>query len=1004
MAATSVGQIGLDLVVNRNQFDKQMSGISSLAKKAGAALTAAFAVKKIADFGKSCIELGSDLAEVQNVVDVTFPHMTAQVDKFAKDAAASFGLSETMAKKFAGTFGAMAKAFGFSESEAYDMSTALTGLAGDVASFYNISQDEAYTKLKSVFTGETETLKDLGVVMTQNALDAYAMANGYGRVTAKMSEAEKVALRYAFVQDQLTAATGDFTRTSDSWANQVRILKLNFESLKATIGQGLISVLTPVLKVINSLLAKLMTLASAFKSFAALITGKKAESGGGIGALGTEAAAAGDDLGSAAGAADSLADSAKGAGGAAKKAAKEMKALMGFDAVNKLQDQSDDSGDSGSGGGGGAGGASGSGVDFGSLSDGDTIIDKLDSKFQKLIDRMKELASLFKKGFTIGFGDSEKRIDEIKEHLSGIKQSLNDIFTDERVVQAANNLWDSLALNTGKVAGSFASIGVTLATNLIGGIDRYLSDSKEYIKDRLVSIFDANSEIAGHIGDICTNIADIFTMFASEDGQRITASIIGIFADAGLGIAEVLSRDVSNALGVINGVIEENKEKLKTAIANTLAPLAEIGESIHKLVQDTFSKVSEVYDTYIGPAFTRIKNGFSEIFGAALDAYNTYLAPVLDWISQRFSELVTTYIQPLLDSFLELWGQAVEAVSVFWEFISPFVAWFVEKFIAEIANKLEWLWTKFEAVISLISTLLTGFMDVLKGLIEFIVGVFTGDWDKAWDGIKTIFSGIWDAIKKIVEAAWNFICNTIKTFIDSAKNTIQVKLNGIKTFMSGIWDTIKNLAKTAWNSIKTFITNPIKAAKDVLSSVLDSIKSKFSSVFSAIKNAVRNPINAIIGFLNGLIRGMASAVNSIANMFNGLSIDLPGWLADLTGFSSIGFNLPTWSPGSIPYLAQGGFVKANTPQLAMIGDNRHQGEIVAPEDKMQDMVNAAVKAVAGTGGVSKAELESIINNAVMRIIAALGQMGFFVDGQLMAKALQKATEELNYLQNPVKIV
>ena len=148
MAAESVGQIGLDLVVNQNQFKRQMSGITGLAKKAGAALAAAFAVKKIVQFGNECIKLGSDLAEVQNVVDVTFPAMTAQVDKFAKSAAGSFGLSETMAKRFTGTFGAMAKAFGFSEQAAYDMSTTLTGLSGDIASFYNISQDEAYTKLK----------------------------------------------------------------------------------------------------------------------------------------------------------------------------------------------------------------------------------------------------------------------------------------------------------------------------------------------------------------------------------------------------------------------------------------------------------------------------------------------------------------------------------------------------------------------------------------------------------------------------------------------------------------------------------------------------------------------------------------------------------------------------------------------------------------------------------------------------------------------------------------
>ena len=196
---TKVGDIFLDLNINKKGFQTQLGSIGKLATKAGATIAAAFSVKKIIDFGKACIDLGSDLAEVQNVVDVTFPHMTKTIDEFASGAAAKFGLSETMAKKFTGTFGSMAEAFGFSEKQAADMATTLTGLAGDVASFYNISQDEAYTKLKSVFSGETETLKDLGIVMTQSALDAYALANGYGKVTSKMTEAEKVSLRYAFV-------------------------------------------------------------------------------------------------------------------------------------------------------------------------------------------------------------------------------------------------------------------------------------------------------------------------------------------------------------------------------------------------------------------------------------------------------------------------------------------------------------------------------------------------------------------------------------------------------------------------------------------------------------------------------------------------------------------------------------------------------------------------------------------------------------------------------------
>ena len=307
------------------------------------AMAAAFSVKKLVDFSAQCIELGSDLQEVQNVVDVTFPAMKKQVDAFAQNAASSFGLSETMAKRFTGTFGAMAKAFGFNEQAAYDMSTTLTGLAGDIASFYNISQDEAYTKLKSVFTGETESLKDLGIVMTQSALDSYALANGYGKVTANMSEAEKVALRYRFVQDQLSAASGDFIRTSDGWANQIRVLQLQFDSLKATIGQGLINVLTPVIKVINAIIGKLMSLANAFKSFTELISGKSSSGDG------TNATAAG--MKAVASAADNANSAVSGVGSAAKKAAKDMKGITtGIDELNIIQAPDESGSDGGSGG------------------------------------------------------------------------------------------------------------------------------------------------------------------------------------------------------------------------------------------------------------------------------------------------------------------------------------------------------------------------------------------------------------------------------------------------------------------------------------------------------------------------------------------------------------------------------------------------------------------------------------------------------------------------------
>lgn len=288
MAIKSDGQVVIDTRINTNGFSagvngmkKQMTTLSGSLLKFGKMLGVVFAVNKLIDFGREAIDLGSDLQEVQNVVDVTFTTMNDAVDQFARNAAKSAGLSETMAKKYTGTFGAMAKAFDFAEKESFDMATSLTQLAGDVASFYNLTQDEAYTKLKSVFTGETESLKDLGVVMTQSALDAFAMAEGYGKTTKQMTEQEKVALRYAFVLDQLSGASGDFARTSDGWANQMRILSLNFDSFKANIGQALINIFTPLLRILNIIVDKMAQLSQRFVAFSEALVGKSTSGGGG---------------------------------------------------------------------------------------------------------------------------------------------------------------------------------------------------------------------------------------------------------------------------------------------------------------------------------------------------------------------------------------------------------------------------------------------------------------------------------------------------------------------------------------------------------------------------------------------------------------------------------------------------------------------------------------------------------------------------------------------------
>lgn len=228
------------------------SAFSGLAGKIGGIMATAFAFDEIVEFGKEAVELGSALSEVQNVVDVTFGDASGSINEFSRNAIKQFGLSELSAKQFTSTIGAMLKSMGdFDQAELVEMSTALAGLAGDMASFYNLDAQEAFDKLRAGISGETEPLKQLGINLSVANLEAFALANGITKTYDKMTEQEKALLRYNYLLSATADAQGDFARTQDSWANQTRILTEEFNSLKGTLGQGLINVLNPIVTAIN---------------------------------------------------------------------------------------------------------------------------------------------------------------------------------------------------------------------------------------------------------------------------------------------------------------------------------------------------------------------------------------------------------------------------------------------------------------------------------------------------------------------------------------------------------------------------------------------------------------------------------------------------------------------------------------------------------------------------------------------------------------------------------
>lgn len=254
------GTLEFDTKIDQTGFDKGVSNLNNAAMSAGNIMKGFLganlfqaAGEQLLDFAKKGIQLASDLEEVQNVVDVTFGDGAAEINQFAKEASASFGLTELQAKQFSGTIGAMVKSMGLTETEALDMSTSLVGLAGDMASFYNLDHEEAFNKIRSGIAGETEPLKQLGINMSQANLEAYALAKGIKKAYSDMGEAEKVQLRYGYIMEQTNDAQGDFVRTQDSYANQIRTLQNNLDTLGANVGKLLVPALTSAVGWLNDL-------------------------------------------------------------------------------------------------------------------------------------------------------------------------------------------------------------------------------------------------------------------------------------------------------------------------------------------------------------------------------------------------------------------------------------------------------------------------------------------------------------------------------------------------------------------------------------------------------------------------------------------------------------------------------------------------------------------------------------------------------------------------------
>ena len=793
----------------------------------------------VLEFGRQAFELGSSITEVENVVNVAFGNMADKAYEFASTAKEQFGLSELAAKQYAGTMMAMLNSTGVAQDAAAEMSTTLAGLAGDLASFYNISTDEAFMKLRSAIAGETEPMRQLGVNMTVATLESYALSQGITKSWQSMTQAEQAMLRYNYLMSATAQQQGDYARTINSFANQWRLLTLNVQQFSATIGQGLIAAVLPALQALNALMSVLQRAAEAFRDFMYVLTGYKPQSSGGIvndlAGIGDTASDLGD-LGSAG-------DTAAGGLDDATSAAEDLKkalSVLSFDELNQLSDTSvpDDSTPSSGSGGGGVGGLGG-GSGLGGL---DSITDALGKS--ELPEAINEWAERIRDAFLDH--DWDRLGEEIAWGINKGMQAIYDAINWENVgpkitaftsafTQTLNSLvnhidWDLM----GKTVGAGVNTIVNTLNQLIEGFDFTNLGSKlsEGLRGAISEIQWTN--LGNLLGNYFMIPWNMFSGFIAQMAQENNAGLTGF---------EQLGISLGNAF---NGIFN----KIDFGVIGTT-----LSNGINGAFQVLRNFVATVeWDDLAVNIYTGLNNMINGI----------------DWATAGAT--LSLFVTELLGTFSRV------AQETDWEGLG--------RGIGQFLSNIDWL-----TIIGQVGTILwEAFSGMLAGLFDTSAGKVIIGFVAGLTAVKGVFSLVdigSSAAKWVTDAATNFsnLGSLIKTgTIPEAATAISAisgeggifskLVTGAGKFVTGavtkLGGLIAAIGPAGWIAIG------IGAGVIAIIANWDKIK----EAALAVKDWVSEKFQQLIDFFTGIPGKIGEIVNNIVNWFN----ELPGRIGEAIGF------------------------------------------------------------------------------------------------------------------------
>lgn len=782
---SSSGKAANSLVSSFNRISKASSGmkvgllsavngISAIRKSILQAMGIAGGFYAVFQGIKESINIASDLTEVQNVVDVTFGDFKSKIEDLAKVSIPELGMSELTVKQIASRFQAMGTAMGIARGEMADMSVDLTRLAGDMSSFYNVAQEDVARSLQSVFTGETEPLRKYGLDLTQATLKEWALKNGIDADIKSMSQMEKTMLRYQYVMANTTAAQGDFIRTADTWANQVRILKEQLKQLAGVLGTAFINALKPLVSALNSALSSIISFAQTVVNALGKIFGWKIKiSNSGIAS----------DFDSAASGADDIAGST---GKAAKNVDKMKAGLRAFDELKTI----DTSGkDSGSGGGGGAGSAGGAGAGEGDLFQ----LEETESAFKSKIKDLEGLGEYIGNALKTAM-DNIKWKDVYAKASgfgSGLAKFLNGLFKGKKGETLFGKVGTTIAGALNTVMHGLDSFGKTFeweqfGQNISDGINNFFKTF-----DDVLAADTINTWADGILTSLITAVSGTDW---EQIGEKVSEFISNI--DYGKLLADAIELSVSliNAADSFVAGIQKGFDASKIADSIKKGISRVDWSETFDVITDALLKIAHLEKLKNALDFTGIKDGFTDIIDTIenFDFSDWFENDVQPWFTKgKWQELGTNAKDAITTKVKEMVDSAKKSIENWWkDNVKPM---FTKEKWGEIGKNIK---SGFNAKWSEFKTWWNQ-TEVVNWWSKFKNNFDTDHWKSRIGSIKSAFSSKWSEFKAWWDgtAVTNWTDNFKRKF---STDKIKSMVGSFKEAIKSKWDTFKSW----WNNLK----------------------------------------------------------------------------------------------------------------------------------------------------------------------------------------------------------